>query len=275
MMSHELTNEDRIKKTGKPNRGTAIVNSIKNRVNCNEKCRIFWECPMMPLSISRANPDTACLLNKGGNALIKEFIDIFVRGEEGLVSQINKIIYSYGMDIEVAPPGIKKDYALLLMQWHKQRYSDPTKQFEQKPNLTVVINEMTREGKMIEVPIVPVLEAGAIRNVKNDVEMDMRLRKELGEDPESLFSSPMIDALSSGVKSNATHHLSPEARGTTRGKGGRFMRKEGYVPKSLREVEEVSSVSEPDNRAKDDEPARTEGESQELAETSERTGSGS
>lgn len=225
----------------------------------------------MPLSISRANPDSACLLNKGGNAMIKEFIDIFVRGEDGLISQINKILYSYGMDIEVAPASIKKDYAQLLMQWHKQQYSDPTKQFEQKPNLTVVINEMTREGKCVTIPVVPVIEVGGINNAKNDIAFDRMLKETLEEDEESLLNSPILESIITDVPKHPAHHLSAARRGTERGESGRWKRKDGYVPVKDRERE---NVSEQDNRPEDDESARIEGEPEELAEAPVSAGGG-
>lgn len=260
---YQLTDEDRMKKAGKKNPGTSIINSIKNRVHCNEKCRIFWICPLMPLSISRENVDTACLLNKGGNALIRRFVNVFVKGEEGLRNEIDSVLYSYGMDIETAPAGIKKDYAMMLMNWHKQQYSDPTKNYEQKPNLTVVINEMTREGKCITVPVVPVVEAGGINNSKNDIAFDRMLKESLEEDEETLLNSPILDEIMSDVPTHPKNFLSASQRGTTKGQGGRFVRKEGYVP-----IKERGDVSEQDHRTEDDESSRTEGEPEELAKAS-------
>jgi hypothetical protein len=263
VIGHELTDQDRLKKTGKRNPGTALVNSIKNRVHCNEKCKIFWDCPMMALSLSRENVDNKCLLNAGGNALIRRFINVFAKGEMGLINEINSVLYSYGMDIEVATPSVKKDYATMLMNWHKSLYGDPRKaSMEQKPNLTVVINEMDGRGQIKEVEFVPLVESGRI-NTPGDSAIAAEILKAKHDDPESLLNSSIVDDLFK----NLPHPKgsSAEQRNTTQGPGGKFV--------SLKGVKD--GIPEPDNRTENDESARTEGEPEELEKASDSTSGGS
>lgn len=266
---HVLTDEERLKKTGKKNPGVKIINSIKNRTHCNQKCKIFWVCPMMALSISRQNPAQTCLLNAGGNVLIRRFINIFATGKKGLENEINSTLYSYGFDIETAPPGIKKDYATMLMTWHKQQYSDPGLLMEQKPNLTVIINEMDDHGKIREIiPVIPLVEAGEIKNTGMNIiagkmlEDDEKDDGQDDDDPDTLLNSSILKDLFKDLPKPEGTGLSAEERGTTHGKDGRFRRKDGYV-------------SKPDRKAGNDECQGTERESEELAETSGSAGSGS
>ena len=153
-----LTDEDRKKGWNNKEKlpSVGIINAIKNRKKCHPRCFIFELCPMMPLSMSSANQDGACMLNKGGNVLIRRFVNLIVKGEDGLISEINNVLYMYGYDIETAPPSVKKDYVQMCLALHKQLYTDRERTSEMKPNLTVVINEMGRDGLVREV--VPVLE---------------------------------------------------------------------------------------------------------------------
>ena len=257
---HVLTDEDRLKKTGKKNPGTSIINAIKHRRTCGSRCPIFETCPMMPLSVSRANPDSRCLLNLGGNVLIRRFINLMVKGEDGLINEINTVLYSYAQDIEVASPAVKKDYAMMCMQLHRQLYGDPRRtQFEAKPQLTVVINEMDCEGKIREVEVVPVLESGGINNAKLDIEAAKMIEASKEDDPDSLLNSPMFDDLFKNLP--VQRGTSPEQRNTVQGKGGKFERK--------------VNVQESDHRAEGDEPARTEREPEELAQASGGASGGS
>ena len=259
---HQLTDEDRLKKTGKPNPGASIINAIKHRKKCGTRCPIFETCFMMPLSVSRANPESSCLLNKGGNVLIRRYMNTVVKGEDGLITEINNIMQLYAMDIEVASPAIKERYIMMLMNLHKMLYGDPKRlaMLESKPNLTVVINEMDGRGQIREVEVVPVVEAGPINNGKIDRLAGQMIKDAKEDDPESLLSSPMFDDLFRNLPPQ--RGTSAEQRNTVQGADGKFRRKEDGIPK-------------PDNRTDSNESTRTEGESQELAETPGSTSGGS
>lgn len=175
--------------------GTGIVNAIKNRKKCNTRCFIFEICPLMALSLSKQNVGSTCLLNKGGNALIRRFVRTFVNGEQGLIDEINNILYLYGLDIEVAPAAIKKDYATLLMNWHKQQFVDSKLEYEEKPKLTVVINELGEAGTT-QREIIPIVEAGHIRLGKQRCEQLAEIVEiSQKEDPNSILSSPLLDQI--------------------------------------------------------------------------------
>ena len=222
---HILEDKDRRKTNYNADRW---VNSIKLRKKCNTKCAIFDICPLMPLSISKANVNSPCLLNKGGNALIRRFVNLMVKGEGGLLNEISNTLYLYGNDIEVAPPSIKKDYINMCLQLHRQLYADKDRAMEMKPQLTVVINEMGRDRT-----IIPVLEKGALSfdNETNEFMadyMNVHNYRILDAEEDSLLNSPIINEIIEGKV---------------------------HVQKSNYPTE-------------DDEPARTESESKELEEAS-------
>jgi hypothetical protein len=148
----------------------------------------------MPLSMSQANTGSPCLLNKGGNALIRRFIKLFVSGEQGLIEEINGILYLYGMDIETAPAEVKKNYAELLMRWHDQTFIKSKREFEEKPQLTIVLKELGGEGKTTSV--IPVVEQGPIRlGAKRCAMLNEIVTEAQKPDPDSLLSSDIFDAL--------------------------------------------------------------------------------
>lgn len=221
---HIITKEDS-SRGGKKHSPDRWVNSIKNRKKCSTKCAIFDICPLMALSISKANVGTACLLNKGGNALIRRFVNIFVKGEQGLLNELDNVLYIYGLDIESQPKSVQKEYANLILQKHRQVYGDKERIQEMKPQLTVVINEMGRDRE-----IIPVLEAGPIRLGREVNEVmaeyvETHRDRFMDVEEDSLLNSPIIEDILAGRID---------------------------VPKSNR-------------RPEDDEPARSEGESEELA----------
>src|SRR5512137_135689 len=190
---HMLTETDREKAWHQPKPNMRIVNAIKNRKKCSARCIIFELCPMMPLSMSAANRESACLLNRGGNVLIRRFINLMVKGEDGLLNEINSVLYSYAFDIETAPPSIKKEYAELLLKLHNQLYAKKEKELEARPNLTVVINEMGSDGKIRE--IVPLIEAGPVLRRGECRKLNAAVTEALTDDPESLMSSPIIEEI--------------------------------------------------------------------------------
>ena len=208
---HIITAEDRLKKTGKRNPGMALVNSIKNRKWCGAKCRIFWYCPMMPLSMSRANVDGACLLNKGGNVLIRRFLNLMAKGEDGLLNEIMNTLFSYGYDIETAPPSVKKEYAMMCLQLHKQLYADKERAQEMKPQLTVVINEMGRDGVIREVPVIEVGKVSAAGVSKAASDFLDSLEE---EDPDSLLDSPKLEEIMRHVQESNSGTADDGSEGT-------------------------------------------------------------
>jgi hypothetical protein len=246
---HQLTEADRQKRNRGPNPGAAIVTAIKKRKHCNIRCKIFEICPMMPLSLSVANKDSSCLLNKGGNIMIRRFLNLMAQGEDGILNEIRHVLYSYGQDIEVAPAQVKREYAQLLMSLHKQLYVDSKRELEARPQLTVVINEMGEGGKPRE--IIPILDVSPIGSERTNRKAYAAIAELEKEDPESLFSNPkLVEDLMSNVPVFPMHHLSAEERNTELGPDGKWRRK---------------SVPEQDSRAETDEPGGTEAASKELA----------
>ena len=243
---HQLTDADRHKGWHNPEKLTQqkVIVAIKNRKKCSPRCVIFELCPMMPLSMSRANVEGACLLNRGGNVLIRRFVNLMVKGEDGLLSEINNVLYSYAFDIETAPPSVKKEYAQMLMQLHNQLYAKKEKELEQRPNLTVVINEMGSDGKLRE--IVPLIETGHVMKRGENLKLNAAIEEAKTEDPESLMNSPIIKEIMD-VQKPYTHK-----------------------PVNI----EGDNVQEPYHRPETDERTGTEREPEELEETSSASGGG-
>lgn len=117
-----------------------------------------------------------------------------VKGEDGILNEINNTLYSYAHDIEVAPPSVKRDYAMMCLKLHDQLYCKKAVEQMERPALTVVINEMGADGRIRE--IVPIIDDSHIPLQHGKSKMLADAVKSIRtEDPESLFDSPIVEEI--------------------------------------------------------------------------------
>lgn len=265
-MRYQLTDADRQKShdvqaaEGRGNDGAAIINTIRRRTKCGTKCMLFDRCPLMPLSISAANKGRTCLLNVGGAVMIRRYLNLIAKGEDGIINEINNTLYLYAQDIETASPKVKKEYALMCMQLHKQLYVDrPAGKLEERPQLTVVINELGRKEAIVPIVDVTPLNQASQRETNKLAYRIVKAEKE--EDPESLINSPVVDQVMKDLPNiypNLCKPSSAESRNTEQDpETGKFRRK--------------TSVQKPHSNTENDEPEGTSSQPEELAQAPEST----
>ena len=82
---HKLTKADNRKGGKSRSKRKAIANSLKNRKYCNTRCPLF-PCFAEPLSHEKYSGE--CALKKFPYNLQKKVIDLFLKGEQGMNTQI-------------------------------------------------------------------------------------------------------------------------------------------------------------------------------------------
>jgi succinate dehydrogenase/fumarate reductase flavoprotein subunit len=120
----------------------------------------------------------------------KRFEDVFLKGEEGMINDIKKAIYQYGLTANDLRG--KKEYIELMLKLHKAVYGDKSQVITNNEPLQININQLQNVTK--EVPDGTVKKAVEVF----ETEKSRKLRESLEppeEDPESLFSSPLLPEL--------------------------------------------------------------------------------
>lgn len=84
-LTHKLTKEDQIKGGSNP----PITNTLIHRIWCRPTCKLF-PCPFQPLSDTQY--EGKCALKQQKLHTQKQMLDIFTKGEKGLVQELTRTI---------------------------------------------------------------------------------------------------------------------------------------------------------------------------------------
>jgi len=179
----------------------SMASSLKRRKTCNTKCFYFEECPLMSMSLS--SPDKKCLMKAFPEAVRKRFQDVFLSGEDGMILDLKKAIYQYGLT-QTDPRG-KKEYIELMLKLHKAVYGDKSQIISDKEPLQINISQLQTTAPMEKVipdgtvkPLVEKLESKRSIEWKEAVMKECEEVIKVEEDPETLFDSPMLDKIVEG-----------------------------------------------------------------------------
>ena len=174
----------------------SMASSLKRRKTCNTKCFYFEECPLMSMSLS--SPDKKCLMKAFPEAVRKRFQDVFLSGEDGMILDLKKAIYQYGLT-QTDPRG-KKEYIELMLKLHKAVYGDKSQIISDKEPLQINISQLQTTAPMEKVipdgtvkPLVEKLESKRSIEWKEAVMKECKEVADVEEDPETLFNSPLLD----------------------------------------------------------------------------------
>jgi hypothetical protein len=185
---YRFSRQDQIAGGRTPSIYKSMANSIKKRRKCSVKCMYFDDCPLMSMAIS--SPDKACVMKKFPESIRQRFVDIFLNGEEGMVNDIKKAIYKYGLTS--ATPKEQREYIELMLKLHKAVYGDKSQFITNQEPLQININQFQPNIK--EIPIV-VKESKRSIELKEGIMAECKEIADVEMDPESLFSSEKLDEI--------------------------------------------------------------------------------
>jgi hypothetical protein len=206
---HKFTPEEAYKGGKTQSIYKSLANSLKKRKKCNSGCFYFEDCPLMPLS--QSSEDKKCMMKAFPESTRNRFKDVFLRGEEGMIDDIKKAIYQYGLTATDLRG--KKEYIELMLKLHKAIYGDKSQVITNNEPLQININQLQSVGKPEkEIPdgtikgVVEVLESKKSKELRESLDQET--------DPESLFTSPMLpELMRPKVMSNAESNFR-ENKGT-------------------------------------------------------------
>jgi hypothetical protein len=197
---HIPSDEDRSKGGSVVSPLKILANSVRSRKWCSLNCPFADSCPMLPLSMStefevdvngvKKHP---CKLKDAPPGVQRRIQNMFLNGEEGLLTEIKGAIFVAGTNLG---SDVKERlmYADALGRLHKTIYGEKSTLRQPEPlEITVRQLNIRQEGPYSaqEVKIIQQDRAQAILDKRCIPPEDV---PEIS-DPESLFTSPVLDAI--------------------------------------------------------------------------------
>lgn len=161
----------------------SLANSLKKRKKCNASCFYFEDCPLMPMS--QSSEGKKCMMKAFPESTRKRFQDVFLRGEDGMIDDLKKAIYQYGLT--ATDNRGKKEYIELMLKLHKAVYGDKSQVITNNEPLQININQLQSVKTEKEIPDGTLKDVVEVLESKRSKELRASLDEE--EDPESLFAS--------------------------------------------------------------------------------------
>jgi hypothetical protein len=165
----------------------SLANVLKKRKKCSASCYFFDTCPLMPIS----QADHKCKMRELPESVRKRFNDVWLNGEEGMLNDIKKSIYMYGLN--ASDQRSLKEYIELMLKLHKACYGDKSQVITNNEPLQININQLSVD----KLPEKEIREIGEIGESKRSLAYKAALEEKLAEeiaienDPESLFNSDL------------------------------------------------------------------------------------
>jgi hypothetical protein len=202
-MAHvsNLTQEDRIKGGKTSSIFKSMAGTLRRRKTCSPKCYYFEECPLMSMSMS--DSEKRCHMKLFPESVRKRFQDVFLSGEEGMILDLKKAIYQYGLTQTDARG--RKEYIELMLKLHKAIYGDKSQIISDKEPLQINISQLQTTQSVEKVipdgtirPLIEKLESKRSIAWKEAVMEECKEVANVEEDIETLFNSPMLDKILEG-----------------------------------------------------------------------------
>jgi hypothetical protein len=131
-------------------------------------------------------------------AVRKRFQDVFLSGEDGMILDLKKAIYQYGLTQTDARG--KKEYIELMLKLHKAVYGDKSQIISDKEPLQINISQLQTSAPIEKVipdgtvqPIVEKLESKRSIAYKEAIMEECKEVADVETDPDTLFDSPYLD----------------------------------------------------------------------------------
>lgn len=203
---HQPSQADRSKGGSVVSPMKIVANATRSRKWCSPDCLFADSCPMLPLSMSKeftvTLPDgrvkQPCKLKDAPAGVQRRIHNMFLNGEEGLLSEIKGALFVAGTNLG---SDVKERlmYADALGRLHKTIYGEKSSLKSPEPlEITVRQLNITQEGPH------SAQEIKIIRQDRAQAILDKRCipQEEVPEvtDPESLFNSPVLAAIVSAPK---------------------------------------------------------------------------
>jgi hypothetical protein len=175
----------------------SLARTLGMRKKCRPDCVFFTSCPVSAASFGYKDPkdptqNQKCLMKEFPHTVRQQFIDLFLTGEEGMITAIKKAMHNYMVDVDAyGTLKDKRDMVQLLIQLYDKIYCNTRKGASVKEPLTITIRRMGQEPQTIDVKPHDALPPGvSVKDLVNPANADIT-----EDDPESLINSPVLERL--------------------------------------------------------------------------------
>ena len=155
------------------------------------------------MSMAMSDPDKKCLMKAFPESTRRRFQEVFLSGEDGMILDLKKAIYQYGLTQTDARG--KKEYIELMLKLHKAVYGDKSQIISDKEPLQININQLQTTQELPKVipdgsipQVVEKLESKRSIAYKEAIMEECKEVAAVETDPETLFTSPKLDAILRG-----------------------------------------------------------------------------
>lgn len=173
-----------------------LQRSLTSRKVCNHRCPMFDTCPLGVSAMAFTNPKTGekglCLMKQMTPNVQKQFINMFLTGEEGVIRAIKDAIHAYLTDVELyGTMKDKKELIDVLIRFYKEVYASPKNVQRTKAPLTITLRRVGFEPETLTIaPSEQLPEGIGIKQLRDPIHGDIT-----EGDPESLMTSPILDTI--------------------------------------------------------------------------------
>jgi hypothetical protein len=141
-----------------------------------------------------ANVDKKCMMKAFPDRIRQRFVKVFLEGEDGMLNEIRTAIYKYGLEAD-SIPGLreKREYIELMLKLHKAIYGDKSQIISDKEPLQINIQQLS--GVPLETRVIEAVESKRSIALKEAIQKECEDVANVEEDPESLFTSPVLSEI--------------------------------------------------------------------------------
>jgi hypothetical protein len=197
--NHDFTQEDSVTGGQSQSPLKLLTTSMNRRKYCNIACPFADACPMLPLSMAETvmvgtNKKHLCKLRDAPEAVKRRIKNMFMNGEEGLLSEIRTSLFvtstNLGNDNKE-----RLQYTDTLMKFHSKLYGSEGTFIKSPEPIEITVRQLTRDGAQ-EIKLSKTTERQIIRQ---DNAFKLLHRNDAPpDDPESLINSKKLDQILEG-----------------------------------------------------------------------------
>jgi hypothetical protein len=199
VQNHDLTADERSKGGKSLSPLKILANSVRRRKYCTVECAFADSCPVLPLAQSEWTDESKqhhpCKLRDAPPAIKRRIANMFLNGEEGLLSEIKSTLFVTSTKL-ADDNNERMQYADRLMKLHERIYGkEKTFVTSQEPVEIVVRQLNTPAGMGQEIKLTKTSER-IVTQQDNALKLLNRNKPpllEMDTDPESLFQSDKLD----------------------------------------------------------------------------------
>lgn len=191
--NHDFSLEDQKKGGESKSPLKLLAISVNHRKWCTLQCPFADSCPMLPLAMAPENRNQkgkyACKLRDAPEAVKRRIKNMFMNGEEGLLSEIRTSLFVTSTNLG-ADNKERLQYTDTLMKFHSKLYGSEGTFIKSPEPIEITVRQLSKDGAQ-EIKLSKTTERKIIQ--QDNAWKLLQKRVPPPDDPESLINSPELD----------------------------------------------------------------------------------